>query len=100
LDNAAPSPGPDGLIRVRLDRATFDRLADSVVPTRATATPFCGWRRGARSGPGEIQIVGIHAAMALQHENAAGDAIPNFKTVEYALALRRLRMHLCDRLFV
>jgi hypothetical protein len=26
LDNPAPSPGPDGLIRVRLDRTTFDRL--------------------------------------------------------------------------
>jgi hypothetical protein len=26
LDNPAPSPGPDGLIKVRLDRTTFDRL--------------------------------------------------------------------------
>jgi hypothetical protein len=26
LDNPEPSSGPDGLIRVRLDRATFDRL--------------------------------------------------------------------------
>jgi hypothetical protein len=26
LDNPAPYPGRDGLIRVRLDRATFDRL--------------------------------------------------------------------------
>ena len=26
LDNPALSAGPDGLIRVRLDRATFDRL--------------------------------------------------------------------------
>ena len=27
LDNPAPSPGQDGLIRVWLDRATFDRLS-------------------------------------------------------------------------
>jgi predicted CopG family antitoxin len=26
LDNAAPSPGPDGLIRVMLDRVTVNRL--------------------------------------------------------------------------
>jgi len=26
LDNAAPSPGPDGLVRISLDRATVDRL--------------------------------------------------------------------------
>jgi hypothetical protein len=26
LDNPAPAPGPDGLIRVRLDRTTWDRL--------------------------------------------------------------------------
>ena len=27
LDNAAPSPGPDGLVRVLLDRVTVDRLS-------------------------------------------------------------------------
>ena len=27
LDNPAPSPGPDGLVRVLLDRVTVDRLA-------------------------------------------------------------------------
>ena len=26
LDNPAPAPGPKGLIRVRLDRTTMDRL--------------------------------------------------------------------------
>ena len=26
LDNATPSPGPDGLVRVSLDRAIVDRL--------------------------------------------------------------------------
>jgi hypothetical protein len=26
LDNPAPSPGPDGLVRVLLDRVTLDRL--------------------------------------------------------------------------
>jgi predicted CopG family antitoxin len=26
LDNAAPSPGPDGLVRVMLDRVTVNRL--------------------------------------------------------------------------